>query len=227
MRFVAMICLAALMFTIPSKVSSSSFNLQNAENSTVIVNIMINKAGANVAYGLCTGTEIMHKKTTEVILTAGHCLEDLIENGELIEHIPTSVQYFDGDVGKIITYKASENDDMGIIIVHTMRIHPSVNVNFNHVLHRQEQVFVFGHTEGLFWSYSRGFSTQGNTLNSTNDEPNVYFIDCSSCGPGDSGGGVYDKNGNYIGMLVSSMGESNTAFIPVSFLREDFNSLIQ
>jgi len=53
---------------------------------------------------------------------------------------------------------------------------------------------VVGDPYGSLWIASR--------FTVVSDNPNTFLLDCETCGPGDSGGGVFDAAGRLLGILV-------------------------
>ena len=60
---------------------------------------------------------------------------------------------------------------------------------------------VVGDPYGLLWTVSRFTYLQ--------TTPDALLLDCVTCGPGDSGGGVFDTGGRLIGILVQQRVEGN------------------
>jgi S1-C subfamily serine protease len=62
---------------------------------------------------------------------------------------------------------------------------------------------VVGDPYGSLWTVSRFTFLQ--------TTPDAFLLDCATCGPGDSGGGVFDAGGRLIGILVQQRVEGQEA----------------
>jgi S1-C subfamily serine protease len=76
--------------------------------------------------------------------------------------------------------------------------------------------FVVGDPNGTLWVISHYRTLKAGS-------PGTFLLNCTTCGPGDSGGGVFDSNGGLLGILVQQRvygdgapGDRTTVFQAVS-----------
>ncbi len=212
-RLTALALAIALLW--PSVGSASA--LSKAENSSVYLNFDVHfKSLMEQEDGTiseewkmdipgCSGYIGYSKGATSVIVTARHCFapEPITFLGipvATVEAFPKKVHFFDGDIGTVVSHTESADYDLSIVTVQSRRHHPYAFVSEH--FKRADGLFVFGMPNGHFWSYSPATAMQGSATYTNPDWPHAYGMDCSSCAPGDSGAGVWDKSGRVVGILV-------------------------
>jgi len=173
----------------------------------------------------CSGFVAYTKGTKAIIVTANHCAQSEYEqnfftgtNYAKLTVEPKRVQFFDGDIGIVRKVTSGTADDVAILEVQTMRSHPYAFLDTK-PLQRGDDLFAFGTPEDESWTYSLATPTRGSV--EIDDglalQSHAVLLSCPSCGPGDSGGPVFNRAGHVVGTVVA--GDSReTAIIPSSRL---------
>ena len=182
---------------------------------------------------ICSGTVIDNyvkskDDNVEVILTANHCDNVVIRDGLSVTTIPSSVLFKDGDIGivrdEVNDIISDDNDDLLIMKVHSKRLHNYVNLNVSR-LGIMEDLFGIGGPNGHLWSVIRVSAISGSSVYSYGiDYPgwgHVNLIEAPAMDHGISGGGVFDSDGNLVGVMVGETGSKDiNIMIPSSRVRE-------
>ena len=174
------------------------------------------------------------------IVTAEHCAH--ISHNDLtigtstihqdLSKTPTEVYFKSGEALSVKSIYRFEAFDTAILTVHPDTLHSIVN--FHDDFQIGEALFVYGMPGGSPWVMSLAYSQQGPLFisNLSGQIPfqyqATYGIDCSSCTGGDSGAGVFNGNGEVIGMAdaISSI-TKQVLVIPISHIREVLNTFLQ
>lgn len=201
----------------------SAAPLHISENATAVLWADTVANGQDVGdQDYCSAVQVSGTGNLLTLVTAGHCLStDETENlGDDKIHIhrgPTRVQFFDGQEGRVVTSQTSKYDDIGFITVHVARRHPFI-ASFGNLPYRGEHLSVFGDPNGNLWSFQQADSTQGAVFYGLDPWKYTYPIECVSCGPGDSGAGVWNDAGHLLGIVVAGDTENGgvtTLIVPV------------
>lgn len=225
MKFLTAVFMAAMLL-IPSvaRASVSSQSIARAEQSTVIVfgniyevytdPLVVALTGKhddtleNVPY--CSGVLVARDDNYDAIATAGHCDHKITEQGDEIFPTPLSVKYNDGTHYPVLGYGHAANDDIGILIV--AKTHRQVTKISASGVKRGADYFAFSMPNGYAWSFVPATSMQGDKYSNAMDPWKfTNLMTCPGCGPGDSGGGMFDADGNLVGITVA--GDGNYALI--------------
>jgi hypothetical protein len=161
----------------------------------------------------CSGFILKSFKTTEIVVTAAHCVYDSTDADAKTEEIgiPKYVKFFDGDIGKVGSFFYNHPNDTVILVVHSMRRHESAQTETH--FKRSEHFFMLGMPAGNTWSYSEGFSMEGPVEN--NDDPsNPGLVALGMVGGfnGSSGGAVFNHEGKVVGIAHAMSGGNPTLF---------------
>jgi serine protease Do len=205
--------------------------LKTAENSTVIVNANEIKSDENrldieTAFNqpICSGYVAYARGTEEIVVTARHCAEPHPRENGYVDLHPTSVTFFDGDVGKVEAATPDRSDDILVLKVKSMRPHPYVYST--NAVSRTEPLFAFGRPNGHAWSYAIATIMQGTVYaDSVEDKfERTYLLSCPACGPGISGGPVFNSHGRVVG-IVDAGNDQYTLIIPAALIAAFLKSL--
>jgi len=183
------------------------------DTSVVIVADHLGDDGKMV-YGdtICTGFVITSEKAYEVIGTARHCTEDVSDRGVL---------FFDGDHGRVVGVDASQDADVAILYVRSMRSHPVVQFSSDNVQPGQ-RYFLVGMGSGDPWSYASLISRNGSEDYADDNGPQITF-EAPSVWFGDSGSAVFDERGHVVGVLVAGMDQERPGVVfaaPISYIQD-------
>jgi S1-C subfamily serine protease len=157
---------------------------------------------------VCSGFVAGTDGTTEVIITAAHCAIDEVDTvgGHLVESdtgLPESVQFFDGDTGTVQDAFINGKHDIMLLVVSSKHLHESAKTQTKFQL--GDDFFTIGMANGVDWTYGRAFSAQGPFEFYDPDDKKtsgrgLYQIGTTDMGHGNSGGAVFDKNGEVVGI---------------------------
>lgn len=216
-----------LMVNIMSaKADVPSTALNKIEQSTVILYgtkyaVQDNLTGASASKTVennpyCAGWVYYAKGNYALIITAKHCAGTLQLGTDYSELtiIPQYVKFFDGDVGEYLAddggnvkFKASPDIDAAVFIVKTGKRH--FYGFMNNKFYLGQNLYVFGNPNGRPFSLSNAMAMQGKVDNTFDNLNGLYYeIECASCSFGNSGGAVYNGNGDIVGMVVIMAGNA-------------------
>lgn len=159
-----------------------------------------NDEGETRAY--CTGTWVGASN----ILTAAHCVAD-VESG-LVGYATHADVYapIDLHVRKPMTRKAAllaavdVEHDLALLFDPTPAPHASARVRLD--VRPGERVQTLGHPIGLWFSYSTGDVAAVRYLDLQDDKPPRVWVQATPpISPGSSGGGLFDLDGNLVGVV--------------------------
>ena len=186
----------------------------------------------------CSGFVVYSKGTDAYVVTARHCTipEDIVNpfNGNVDgtdNPMPFRVRFRDGDVGVVKSIYRSPAYDDAILHVTTLRKHPYARLTDD--FRQNEDLVVFGMPLGFEFAVARAYAMQGTVaagLYFTGEDlktpwQNTYEVSCPSCGPGISGGGVFDPAGRVVGILVAGS-DAASFIVPASAIRRDLNYFV-
>lgn len=147
----------------------------------------------NMPNALCSGTVVQSSGKRSVILTAKHCLEG---------GVPRSVDFLDGDTGKVQRILESPKRDLILLVTKTKYVHPSAHLNL--ITAGLTPITLFGISDDVFWGYSPGYIMSEFLVEADYGKfsQSTLPIACASCDVGGSGGAVFE-DGNIVGVLVA------------------------
>jgi S1-C subfamily serine protease len=175
----------------------------------------------------CSGFVVQISGYEEIVVTARHCMQpDQILNpftGGVMETdylTPKSVEFHDGDVGTVESFYPSPFDDVGVLLVRSHHRQQAVATP-NRSVKLNEDLFVYGMPDGFDWAISRGYAMQGPVASGTSipgfeSWVSTYLFSCASCGPGDSGGAVWDYSGRVVGVEVAGGDDGENLLVPIA-----------
>jgi hypothetical protein len=171
----------------------------------------------------CSGVWVNYDK----ILTANHCVADVDDDGNDKNMVGTTIRFITHDdsvsrddgakifnprFAKVVS--TDKEHDLALLKVDadTPRFHYAATIDKKEVIPVGMHVNVVGHTVGLVWSYSEGYVAGIRTPEgmkgklSQPDGIGVKVIQTTATtGPGNSGGGIFDDDGNIIGICSFGM----------------------
>lgn len=128
------------------------------------------------------------------LLTATHCEEPT--DDLMIQGVDTDVT---------ITKRIRDGQDHTIYLVSGVTFDNFVSVDTQHELQMGESVYIFGNPGEISDSYRHGyFSTLSVNTDPFSSEPDTLLFDMSVW-YGDSGAGIFDSNGDLIGIVTGTL----------------------
>lgn len=220
MRLTLTLALCLVMFSSIARGAVTPAAISAAQVSTVIVfgNLSEESFGYvhdEVDVPFCSGVDIGRRGPYEMILTARHCVhrtrEDRADN---MTPTPMRVKFNDGTRYLVMRYEYAPHDDIGVLLIPATGRAPAIFST--QPIERGGDYFVFGMPNGYPWSYVPATSMQG-SQDSRVAEPwkTTILVACPACGPGDSGGGLFDANGTLLGIAVANDG-AVSAIVPLT-----------
>jgi len=171
----------------------------------------------------CSGVWVNYDK----ILTANHCVADTDEDGNDKNVVGTTINFIThedsidlGEGEKILhprsatVVKTDTLHDLALLKVDgdTPRYHYAATIDKDEKIPVGTHVNVVGHTMGLIWSFSEGYVAGVRTekgMKGRISQPDGVAVKVlqvtATTGPGNSGGGVFDDDGNLIGICSFGM----------------------
>ena len=223
------------------KLSTANDVISNIENATVA--LVMGAPGEKEPY--CAGVWIDNTK----ILTANHCAEtlgrkifDVSENenydatGDPIVFINYS-DLVDNEIPKEVAWvgiieSVDKIRDIAVIKTSIQTSYHTTVRMVNRKINRGEKVHIIGHTLGLSWSYSGGNVAAERIVEGPylGDKPiNSKVLQISApVWMGNSGGGVFDENGDLIGICswITLRAPSVAFFIHVEEIQKSLNKTL-
>lgn len=171
----------------------------------------------------CTGVWV----SKDTVLTAEHCVDDIgrpkvdpiAALQALLDGTPPPVPPAWSPVGQPVMYSVQGDitpkskawhrshvvavdtySDLVLLKVDEPGDHPIAYLSAN-VIHDGDELHLIGHTVGLWWTYKHGYVSSHRPDHIGNDEKPHNMLQVSAPGFfGDSGGGVFDVEGNLVAM---------------------------
>jgi V8-like Glu-specific endopeptidase len=236
------VALIALFFAVPQIARAEWKDMNSDVNAT---NFIVKVGPPDSPSGLCTGTLISLKY--RLVLTANHCVDDNIaieekeetsDNGvvdkvkrEVFTDMQLEQKNYQGfrNVGsatflsRIVAHKKAY--DLGLLQIRADTIPQTV---YSHVLgtdgkvERGDTVFAVGNPRGLDASVSKGIvssTTRMIKVSWADADVPFYQVD-AAINSGNSGGALYNADGQLIGLPDASAGAGLGLAIPVDVLRK-------
>lgn len=212
-------------------------------NATVTIKREVTLEDGQIKYNLlCSGVWISQK----IFLTARHCMEALVfdENEYLLikmfgiplnedQFVGTPIyfsNYLEKDVdftptnkphlGKIIAY--DRLIDIAAISTDEETLHTSVPIQ-SYDTYVSEKLTIIGHTNGIKYNYLEGYVTNLSLTTREGIEGPLppYLVINSDIGPGNSGGGAFNANGDLVAICsaYSVENKSISLFVPLEQIK--------
>lgn len=198
MRLLAVPALALAVFacTKPAAQTPHTSSSARLESETVAL-VQATEDGVR-AY--CSGVWVAQDK----FLTANHCVDDVEDGGKIIYSVRGEVLAREADEVEGIHFASivsrDEDHDLALARARLAPEHVSAGVRLPVV---GEAVETMGHPLGLLWSYSSGQVTAVRIMDQ-GDGPIWYVQSDAPISPGNSGGGLFDGDGNVVGLCHST-----------------------
>jgi S1-C subfamily serine protease len=182
---------------------------------------------------VCSGWVAYAQPSYAIVVTARHCTipETMrIFDTPVMTATPTllHVNFKDGSTAEIAgVYTPSDNDDIAFLTVKTAKQRP--NAFLAPALPAQgDDLFVYGMPLGQAFALSPAVMMQDHVLwtdpegeyaNVAILASNSYMIACSACGAGDSGGPVFNRSGQVVGILNAQGDAAQALMYPLEKMR--------
>lgn len=213
-RLAVLLTLALLACTPPTTQTPHSPKAARLESETVA----LVAAGMHGPRAYCSGVWV----GADAFLTAAHCVADL-EVGESVAYVTRGdLSAAAGDEVEAVRFgKLSSRDathDLALVKTALSPAHQTAGVADPIV---GESVQTMGHPLGLWWSYSTGQVAAVRLLAFGDDDAIWYVQSTAPISPGNSGGGLFDSDGNLLGLCNSYMprGENVNFYIDSRYIR--------
>ena len=157
---------------------------------TFVVQSLIDGDRANIGGGVVVARD----GDVLTIATAAHVLKD----GAPMHILDTSRQAYYA----VIDVRRLPADDLALIRVRAQPQSPQPVALASAA--PGEPVWVWGHTDNMFWTLATGTVTRVNALLPQRDDTPRITITCDRCSHGDSGSGVFNAKGQLVGILTAS-----------------------
>lgn len=175
-------------------------------------------------YPYCSGVLIAKTTGYDVVVTARHCVTYTEDGGTSVDPVPQTVKFSDGTRYRVLWYGYAQNDDIGVLAVeHTGR--DTADIDSTGVK-RAAAYFAFSMPNGYAWSYVPAVSMNGDKDSKVGDPWNkTNLFVCPGCGPGDSGGGLFNEDGALVGITVAGE-QAYTVAVPSRRVVQAIDSVI-
>lgn len=200
----SLFCILSLTSCTPGKTtpvrSPTTVNSHIGSSTVALVRMVADEDGDVTIRPFCTGVWLNEKE----ILTAGHC----VAHEEGADPVDQKVYYVaQGEVSEVMEDPAAlhlakvtgfdEDHDLALIKADVRGIPPHESAALASELPGLgEHVFIVGHPRGMYWSYAEGtvsaYRTESVIGKVVQVNGTVWY--------GNSGGGVFDRDGNLLGI---------------------------
>lgn len=155
----------------------------------------------------CSGVWVAN----DAFLTAGHCVRGKAI-GDTVQYATRAAE----GVGALLA--RDEAHDLALVRDRTAPAHASAKISTATV---GQNVHTMGHPLGMRWSYSRGEVSALRNVSFSEGEVMWYVQSTAPISPGNSGGGLFDDDGNVIGVCVAQLrsGQGLNLFVDSRYLK--------
>jgi S1-C subfamily serine protease len=182
---------------------------------------------------VCSGWVAYARPSYAIIVTARHCTVPETANvmgTDVATVTPTllHVNFKDGATAKITNvYAPSPADDIAFLTIATTKQRPMAYLAAA-LPNQGDDLFVYGMPLGQEFAISPAVMMQDHVLwtdptgeyaNVLNLAGNSYLIACPACGPGDSGGPVFNRRGQVVGIDNAHGDAAQTLMYPLEKMR--------
>lgn len=158
---------------------------------------------------ICSGVVIARTQDVYTIATARHCTYD--------DRL-TNIQFYDGDSASVLGYSISKKADVAVVYALPKRDHPCAPLSSQ--VNLGQPFFLVGDSSGDHWSYSQLYSRNGSEIVYDKGDALLAF-EGPSVFNGDSGSGIFDNDGNVVGILDAGSDPGRPAVVyaaPISYV---------
>jgi S1-C subfamily serine protease len=212
LAFLVGTCAACGTVPPPAPAESPAAKVAQLERRTVA--LVQPSAGGFHTY--CTGVWV----DGNTILTANHCVRDLDVKATVAYATRADVLGDEvvGVHGGVLVARDEEHD-LALVYDFVPPRHDTAKVSDPSV---GQNVQTMGHPLGLFWSYSRG-QVAAIRFRAFGEETEMWWVQATApVSPGNSGGGLFDDDGNLVGIChgVLTRGQALNFWVHPKYIRE-------
>lgn len=184
--------------------------------------VAIVKEVSGVVLATCAGVWV----DKNLILTASHCIDD----ESLMFKYSTENDYDIDKARNAILISTDKNSDLALLLADPKNVpeHAIATISNDEIV-VGEEVHIVGHTSGYTWTYTRGYSSS--IRNAMKSPAGIYIKKVLQISAptwmGNSGGGVFNKKGELIGISswISGNGPNLSFFIHKDMIHKFVNKI--
>ncbi len=209
--------------------SNENFTVEHPEDTNIadLLQKTASETMVQIKADTLYGSGIIYKMNEEavVIVTAAHVIEDA-EN--------VQVQFVDGTTVTCSNHMVSSNADVGFLILETNSLPKGCLEQYKYVSTDKESFDKLQTGDGIIVMGSID-AVAANAYEGEILEPWIYVEDFQQymmigkthALSGMSGGGIFDQNGHFIGILCGGNEENHIAILPLSIIVTEYDLLVE